>query len=347
MCVCVCSKAVCPSAVRLLCSHRVLSSAGMSAAALEDLRRQQRAVDERLAAVAGAAKRLRRAERAAAASAARAWNLAGRVRNVVLLIYMLSTNDLEPAVLYLRQRGRQNHWPDREDEELAALATEAFLAASVEEIAALWDAEAPADAGALEAAGRYVQQWRVAAWVAVQNRTKGVAPPSDLVLAKFAEVRSSLPAGAQGSAWGVAAMPAARARLTRWRRRLGGRVGKKRAAENIPVEIMREKARAQRQCSQACRPCMCMTSGWMVDLAQFIKPTGPRLGSVFGVIFWCPFSTCHLGFYSKLIVEPGGRAVFWTDFVRRFLDHLLGPYGRRNHGVWVQFSWVNASSRLG
>ena len=71
----------------------------MSAAALEDLRRQQRAVDERLAAVAGAAKRLRRAERAAAASAARAWNLAGRVRNVVLLIYMLSTNDLEPVVL--------------------------------------------------------------------------------------------------------------------------------------------------------------------------------------------------------------------------------------------------------
>ena len=112
-----------PSAVRLLCSHRVLSSAGMSAAALEDLRRQQRAADERLAAVAGAAKRLRRAGRAAAASAARAWNLAGRVRNVVLLIYMLSTNDLEPAVLYLRQRGRQNHWPDREDEELAALAT--------------------------------------------------------------------------------------------------------------------------------------------------------------------------------------------------------------------------------
>ena len=137
MCVCVYSKAVCPSAVRLLCSHRVLSSAGMSAAALEDLRRQQRAVDERLAAVAGAAKRLRRAERAAVASAARAWNLAGRVRNVVLLINMLSTNDLEPAVLYLRQRGRQNHWPDREDEELAALATEAFLAASVEEIAAL------------------------------------------------------------------------------------------------------------------------------------------------------------------------------------------------------------------
>ena len=70
---------------------------------------------------------------------------------------------------------------------------------------------------------------------------------------------------------------------------MGGRVGKIRAAENIPVEIMREKARAQRQCSQACRPCMCLTSGWMVDLAQFIKPTGPRLGSVFWVIFGALF----------------------------------------------------------
>ena len=45
---------------------------------------------------------------------------------VALLIYWLADGVVDPAVFYLRQRGRQHHWPEKDDAELADLVEQVF-----------------------------------------------------------------------------------------------------------------------------------------------------------------------------------------------------------------------------
>ena len=107
----------------------------------------------------------------------------------------------DPAVVFLRQRGRQRHWPDKTDEELSALVDDSFLGADPLEVVRLADQEHTSDRAALDAAVNFVHEWRVHTWTLGQNR-KGIAPPTATVLAQFETQRLPAPDGLRPRARG-------------------------------------------------------------------------------------------------------------------------------------------------
>jgi hypothetical protein len=147
-----------------------------------DPRDRKATIDAELLALRGNLQRAQARARGVTAAAARAWTLGVPLARVVVLIFWLSDGVVDPAITYLRQKGRQNHWPDKDDDELAALVDTTFLVVSGDEIVALSDTEAPLDEDAMTSATRYMLQWRIRSWTLAQNR-KGIAPStSDLLL---------------------------------------------------------------------------------------------------------------------------------------------------------------------
>ena len=142
-----------------------------------DPRRLQGQLDARLSALRGDIKRAQAKARAKAKAQARVWDLGVALARVAVLIYWLADGVPDPAVVYLRQRGRQHHWPEKSDEELEDLLEQVFDRMPDAEILALADAESPLDEAALKAASRYGLQWRLRLWTLAQNR-KGVAVPA-------------------------------------------------------------------------------------------------------------------------------------------------------------------------
>ena len=102
-------------------------------------------------------------------------------------------------------------------------------------------AELSENTEAMRKAMRYVEEWRMAKVTEGQNRAKAVTPSTGAALNRFEEVRMSTPVDIRPKPWGTAAMPAARKRMTRWRRRFGGCIGKLRVREEVPLDVMREK----------------------------------------------------------------------------------------------------------
>ena len=91
-------------------------------------------------ALRGPIRRAQAKQRAKAKAQARAWDFGVKLARVVVLIHWLADGVVDPAVFYVRQRGRQHHWPDKDDEELADLVEQVFEGTADAEILALTDA---------------------------------------------------------------------------------------------------------------------------------------------------------------------------------------------------------------
>ena len=212
----------------------------MSAPTTEELRSAKRKLSAELADVARHVK----AARAKQKTAARAWELTGSVLRIVLAIHTFADAMVDPSIVFLKAKGRECHWGPRSDSELGELVYAAYASASVDEIASLIDFDHPVDAPALSVALSYVEQWRLKEWVTSQNR-KGVAPGTGAALDRIAAQRLLLPEHLRPTPWGTSDSSASRKRVSRWRRRWGGRIAKLRIREEVLVEDMRAKASAR------------------------------------------------------------------------------------------------------
>ena len=186
-------------------------------------------------------KRERDAVKRKAAVSARQWQLSDQLRNSVVIAYDLARYCSEPAVQLLRAAGRQRHWPDKSDVELAELVEDVFLAMGVAETVALTDHEEPADAVAMQRAAKYVEEWLVTCWATRQNLDRGVAPPSASMLRQLAAERAAIGCDI-ARALGTMAESGTRMFLTRLRRRWGGRFGGIRPCEDLPLAEAVSKA---------------------------------------------------------------------------------------------------------
>ena len=202
-----------------------------------DLQEQKRKLDAEVSKLGGERKRVKSNATARQASANRQWVIDGFLRSVVLITLLRSDTVFDPAIVFLRQKGRQRHWPERTDEELTALFGDVFVAASVEELVSLDATYDPTDWNAQKTAVRLVEEWRVARWTETKNR-QGLAPSTTAVLGEFARRHSRLSALIRPTPLGTADQGRARMRLTRWRRRFGGRIGKLPVREVVPVAEM-------------------------------------------------------------------------------------------------------------
>ena len=108
---------------------------------------------------------------------------------------------VDPAVFYLRQRGRQHHWPDKDDEELADLVQQVFADTADADVLALTDADDPLDVAALKEATRYGLQCSLRIWTLAQNH-KGVAVPAGDNPEEFEARRLEQPPGLRPVPWG-------------------------------------------------------------------------------------------------------------------------------------------------
>ena len=116
-------------------------------------------------------------------------------------------------------------------------------AAGDDEVASPTSLGTPRDPVALAAAVKHLEEWRLAQWVAEQNRTAGVAPATSAVLGRLADQRGRLPVPLRPPAHRhVAGSAAARLWASRWRRRFGGRLAMLRPRDQLPLGAMREKA---------------------------------------------------------------------------------------------------------
>ena len=177
--------------------------------------------------------------------AAKAWALAGGLAHIVLIIYVLCGYRAEAAVHYLADLGRKRRWPAKEDEELEVMVENVFLAVNVDDLVALCDLRDPKDLGAAKVAVRVSEEWRLVQWVERLNFERGVAPSTEMVLARWAERREELPLMCRPPDLGVAAEARSRAWAMRWRRRWGGRHGRIRVREDLSIEEMRAKVEGQ------------------------------------------------------------------------------------------------------
>ena len=84
---------------------------------LDELRAERQSARGRIAVVSGKLARANRNAAARQASAARQWVLTGFLRTVVLVVMVRTGGVVDPAVAFMRRRGKQRHWPERTDEE--------------------------------------------------------------------------------------------------------------------------------------------------------------------------------------------------------------------------------------
>ena len=186
-------------------------------------------------------KRARQRATSSGAAAGRAWQLTDSLLRVVLIAHTLADGMVDPSVVFLTRKGREHHWPDRSEEDIADLVYTAYAHADINDVAALVDMDNPTDEAALSTAVSYVEQWRAVVWSKAQNRL-GVAPSTGAVVDHLEERRGRLPASVRPTSWGSSAIASSRKRVSRWRRRWGGRIATIRVREEVPVEDMREKA---------------------------------------------------------------------------------------------------------
>lgn len=213
-----------------------------------DLLGQKRALDDALSENRAELKRITRGRRDTARAAARAWQLSESMRRTALIAYALADYRVEPAVRFLIASGRQRHWPDKTEEELATLVEGHFLDVDETELAAITDMEDPADGQAMKAALPYVEQWRLAEWATRLNTDKGVAPSTEALLHQLEAQRLALPGPVRPEARGTVVDPSARVWASSFRRRWGARYGRIRIREHVPLEEMMLKAGSGNSC---------------------------------------------------------------------------------------------------
>ena len=209
--------------------------------AVGDLERQKAELTRALAGTRG---ELRRAK-AAAKSRARAWELTAELRKSPLSVYVLGGYEVEPAVRFLRDMGQRRRWPSIPDAAAHRMVEDLFLAADLEEIAAVSAAPDPHDSPPMRAAMKAVEEWKLVVWTRMQNSERGVAPSTDAVLQRLAADRALAGHPCPHDRGTVADSPA-RMWATRWRRRWGGRSGTIRVVDELPVAERRDKAGVER-----------------------------------------------------------------------------------------------------
>ena len=174
---------------------------------------------------------------------AKAWRLTDWLTHVVLIVYMLSGREPEPAVQFLAEIGRKRRWPQKEDEELKVMVEDLFLGVDLVVLTDLCNLAQPSDPSAAEVAVRVTEEWRLVQWVQRLNDHKGVAPTTEMVLARLEEHRLQVPEASRPGHRGTSADGHARAWARRWRMRWGARYGKIRSREEMPLHEMQAKAR--------------------------------------------------------------------------------------------------------
>ena len=207
-------------------------------------------VAEQLAAVRAALrtttqqlKQERQRDKAERKKRAKMWLLTGWVAHVVLIVFMLSGQHVDPAVKFLVDFGRRRKWEPKEDDELKTMVEDLFLAVDLDVLTELCDLANPSDPAAAKEAVRISEEWRLAQWVKRLNEQQGVAPSTDMVLGNLEAHRAELPEAIRPPWRGVAAEARARAWAYRWRRRWGARHGKLPVRPVMAPEEMWAKAR--------------------------------------------------------------------------------------------------------
>ena len=208
---------------------------------MEALRKQHEDLNAALAASRRELRKTRAQARRARASDEAAWKLGSGIVHAVLIMYGLARYNVSPAVKFLAGSARKRHWPSKSDEELGVFVEDLFLQSDPAEFDALQDTEAPSDPVAMKLAVDVVQEWRLAAWTQDLNYTKGVAPRTEAVLRQLEQARQALPEAVRPAHRGDVYHPPARVWAARWRKRWGGRHGRLRVREAIPVDDMRSK----------------------------------------------------------------------------------------------------------
>ena len=226
-----------PRALFVLHTEPLRRSLVMSARTAEELRSTKRKLSAELADITRHVKAARVKQKAAA----RAWELTGSVLRVVLAIHTFADAIVDPSIVFLKAKGRECHWGPRSDSELGVVIYAAYASASVDEITSIIDFDNPVDAPSLSVALSYVEQWRLKEWATSQNR-KGVAPGTGAALDRIAAQRLLLPEHLRPTPWGTSDSSTARKRVSRWRRRWGGRIAKLRIREEVTADEMRAKA---------------------------------------------------------------------------------------------------------
>lgn len=231
----------------LPCLSRVLPS-GM-AARPESLAERRRRVEEELVAARRALKREKVRVAGSRRAAARAWVLSGRILNTTLTIYLQAQYEVQPAIKYLTGVARQRHWPSKPEEEVGALVEDAFLRmadsdAGLEELAGLGDVNNPTDVVAMRDALKFVEEWKVVEWARQQHAQRRLAPSTSLLLEYAEASRAKLPASARQDLRGSGTDGGRRKWAFRLRQRWGGRLGKFKVREELPLVDARHKARS-------------------------------------------------------------------------------------------------------
>ena len=170
------------------------------------------------------------------------WQLNLQTQRVALILYDLAGYSNKAAVAFLNKTAAKRKWEARPLAEVSDQVGELFLQADLAEYAGLVDVANPTDQDAMRVALRFWEEWSLTEWTKQANQDKGVAPRADSLLQRLEERRQRLPEAVQPPAKGSVSEPRARMRLTRWRRRWGGKHGAIRARDDLPVEEMRGKA---------------------------------------------------------------------------------------------------------
>ena len=170
-----------------------------------------------------------------------AWDLGGQHRNAVKILYYLADGIHVPIIAYLRKLKQAHRWPDRDNAQLDLLILDIYLASDDAEVLALVDDFEPMDPAAYKIARACFVEWSVAEWTKCSNE-RDVVPSTAHVLDEFEMRRRRLPEAVRPPVWGLSSAAAARKRMTRWRRRWGGRIGRLQLRADLPVGVMTSKA---------------------------------------------------------------------------------------------------------
>ena len=140
---------------------------------------------------------------------------------MAIICYYHADFATEPAVKFLAGRAAQRGWPPRPAAEVARMVedvfAETFDADPGHFLVSLCNTGDPLDEGAMRLALKYVSEWRVGAWSAVQNRTKGVEPPTVDCAVEHGRLLEAYPERVRPQGLASGSANAARMRGSRWR----------------------------------------------------------------------------------------------------------------------------------
>ena len=198
-----------------------------------DLETRLRDIDAQMAAVRAERRKLKRRRIA--------WELGGQERSAALILYFLADGMHAPIIAYLRKLQKVHRWPDRGNADLDALILDVYLASSDAEVLGLVDDVEPVDPATYKIACACFVEWGIAEWTKSCNG-RDVVPSTAHVLDEFEKRRRRLPEALRPPEWGFSSAATARKRMTRWRRRWGGRIGRLQLKAELPADVLMAKA---------------------------------------------------------------------------------------------------------